>query len=153
MQWSEPVPFDLTRTNRRVSVPKSFASKVPKLPGVYVIIRADKTAVQERILDVGMAGPRNGKGLRGRIASCVAHSACQRIAEAISENVLTDTLKVIWLAADSDQRAKQLEGAILALFREEFSRLPLYNSNGGSTTHFEMYSPNYDALKQHVMSL
>jgi hypothetical protein len=153
MQWSKPVPCDLTRTNKRVSVPRENKNNVPQSPGVYVIIRLDQSLVQDRILDIGMAGPRGGMGLRGRVASCVEHSAFQKIALAINENNMDGKLKLVWVTTDTGLLAKSLEESMLALFYREFARVPLYNGNGGKTANPDVFQADYDALKQHIVAL
>ena len=86
LRWSKPLPYDLTRTPNRASVPKSHGHAVPELPGVYVICLSGCTETAEAIVDIGECGPRpnsSPRGLRGRLASGVAHSASELIAEEI----------------------------------------------------------------------
>jgi hypothetical protein len=154
--WSEPLPYDLSRTINRASVPRSSETKVPELPGTYVVFLTGEKKPEEAILDVGECGPRNRSkpcGLRARIASSVTHSASEKIASDIRGHRLTGDFRVIWRTAESKQDAKFVQDALITLFRREFSRQPRYNSRPENCARPELFEPDYIALKTLVISL
>jgi len=148
MPWSKPVPCDLTRTSTRVSVPQSYAEKVPALPGVCVIIRLDKSTVDGRILNIGETG-----NLQQRIAGGAPHAPAQAITSDILAKKLPDKSKAVWMITNNDDDALQLKRALITLFRSEFGRRPAYNRTGGNTANYARFQAEYGELKQHVMAL
>jgi len=134
-------------------VPLNLANQVPQLPGVYVIFSTQKDTIEDRIIDIGMAGLRKGQGLRGRIASAVAHSASENMADDIANGTLPDALQIVWINTDTQPEAKGLEEALITLFQNEFGRRPMYNGNGGHVANYGIYQPTYDALKLHIGQL
>uniref|UniRef100_UPI00059335B1 hypothetical protein n=1 Tax=Spirosoma panaciterrae TaxID=496058 RepID=UPI00059335B1 len=134
MLWSKPISYDLTRTPRRVSVPKGLTEQVPAAPGIYVIIQTGENKIETSIIDIGLAGLRDGngtskpKGLRGRIANTCAHSASEKIAEDIKGEKLSGQIKIIWLTTATELEAKELEAGLIKLFEREFGRRPQYNT-------------------------
>ena len=144
--WSNPVAYDLTRTLRRASVPKAFEHAVPEMPGIYVIYRLGQNNATEAILDIGECGPRpnsSRKGLRGRLASGVAHSASERIAQDVLSGVLTDDLFVVWREAESKNLAKDTQDALISLFRRDYGRQPRYNTKLEYHAHPEIFESIY----------
>jgi hypothetical protein len=129
--WSNPVRYDLTRSKRRASIPKEFASMVPESSGVYVIYRTGEGNVSEVILDIGETGPRpnsTAHGLRGRLATTVSHSASEKIARDKRNGKILCDLRVIWFETESKSHAKDLQDALITLFRSEYGLQPVYNS-------------------------
>ncbi len=131
IHWSKPVPYDLTRTSRRASVPKALEDGVPQTSGVYAIFRVGQTGALETILDIGECGPQpksSPHGLRGRLATSVAHSASQRMAVDIGVGKLSGELRVVWFEAESKSLAKDAQDALASLFKREYGRQPEYNA-------------------------
>jgi hypothetical protein len=52
-RWSDSHPYDLTRTQKRASVPKALGRAVPERPGTYVIFRTNVNDISESIIDIG----------------------------------------------------------------------------------------------------
>jgi hypothetical protein len=128
--WSKALTYDLTRTQRRASVPKAFGSAVPEAPGTYVIYCLGQTSAGDAILDIGECGPRprsKPHGLRGRLASNVPHSASEQIALDIFSGNLRGGLGVVWFEAESKPVAKDAQDALVSIFRREFGKQPRYN--------------------------
>ena len=149
-QWSEPVAFDLTRTENRVSVPKKEQDAVPKRAGVYAICaKASSKDTRDLILDIGECGPRpsSGDGLRGRLASKVDHSASEKIAEDIRNGEIQDPLYVVWATAASKTEAKEAQDALICLFRREFGKQPKYNRETERSSSPDDHSRLYENLK------
>ena len=149
--WSSPVPYDLTRTSRRASVPPSIERVMPETPGAYAIFRAGISRTIDAILDIGECGPRprsSPHGLRGRLATSVAHSASERIARDLQTGVLTGTLHVAWLSASSKQSAKEIQDALITLFVQDCGTQPLYNNKLERHARPEPFNPDYQCLKR-----
>lgn len=128
--WSKPVPYDLARTPRRASVPKAFEHLVPQTPGTYAIFCVGQIDALKSILDIGECGPRLKSpphGLRGRLATGVAHSASQRIAADMGVGRLSNDLRVVWFEAESKGVAKDAQDALVSLFRRDYGKQPKYN--------------------------
>jgi hypothetical protein len=150
VKWSEPHAYDLTRARKRASVPKALERAVPERAGTYVIFRTGVCDASESVIDIGECGPRaNSKpcGLRGRLASNVAHSASERIASDITRGDLHDDLAVGWIEATSKTVAKEIQDALICLFRRDFGRQPKYNAKAEYCQQPERFQPTYDALK------
>lgn len=148
--WCKPVVYDLTRSARRTSVPKDVTLDVPELPGVYAICRVGAGGVFEAILDIGECGlrPRSSpRGLRGRLASGVAHSASERIAADVSCGRLQGGLHVVWLEAESKEFAKEVQDALLTLFVRECGMQPKYNEKPEHHKSPERFESIYHQLK------
>ena len=129
--WSNPVPYDLTRSKQRASIPKEFLSRVPESSGAYVIFRKGVGDISKVILDIGEAGPRPNStphGLRGRLATTVSHSASEKIARDIRNGDILCDICVIWFETESKSLAKDLQDALITLFRREYGLQPVYNS-------------------------
>jgi len=151
--WSDPIPYDLSRTPHRASVPKAFTSSVPETPGTYVIYCTGQSDLREAIIDIGETGPRarsTPKGLRGRLATTVPHAASERMAVDIKGGILPNKLGVVWVERPSKENAKQLQDALVTLFREEYRRQPRYNAKLESHAEPESFVPIYAALKRHI---
>lgn len=130
-EWSNPVPYDLTRSKQRASIPKEFTSRVPESSGAYVIYRTGEGNMSEVILDIGETGLRPNSrphGLRGRLATTVSHSASEKIARDIRRGKILCDLCVIWFETESKSLAKYLQDALITLFRREYGLQPVYNS-------------------------
>jgi hypothetical protein len=109
--WSNPIPYDVTRTLGRASVPRQFAKSVPETPGTYVIYRVGQAKICDTLIDIGEAGLRPNstpRGLRGRLATTVAHSASEKIAADINGGRLLNKLCVVWLERETKDGAKEL---------------------------------------------
>ena len=148
--WSNPLPYDLTRTVRRVSVPKQFAKSVPETPGTYVIYRVGQVNTCDAIVDIGEAGQRPNstpQGLRGRLATTVAHSASKKIAVDINDGRLSEELRVVWLERESKDDAKELQDALITLFRQECGQQPIYNKKPEQHWQPEVFESIYADLK------
>lgn len=129
--WSTGIAYDLSRTLRRASVPRALGHAVPEVPGAYLIYRLGHADTLETILDIGECGLRpNSKphGLRGRLASEVAHSASARIAHDVVRGHLRGDLHVMWCEATSKESAKEVQDALISLFVRECGCRPRYNS-------------------------
>jgi hypothetical protein len=151
--WSDPVPYDLSRTPRRASVPRGFSKSVPETPGTYVVYRIGQANPCEAIIDIGEAGPRarsTPKGLRGRLATAVAHAASKKIAADVGDGRLRDELRVVWVERQSKEDAKELQDALISLFRQECGRQPRYNTRVEKHPHPELFAPAYADLKRHI---
>jgi len=150
--WSNPAPYDTTRTVRRVSVPKTLTESVPETPGTYVIYRAAQGDTCDVIIDIGETGPRpNSKphGLRGRLATTVAHSASEKIARDTNGGKVGD-LRVVWSEAESKEAAKELQDALITLFRRECGRQPMYNTKHEDHLQPEAFESTYHDLKRQI---
>ena len=153
-KWSDPVAYDLTRTETRVSVPEEKKTAVPTKAGVYAICAgASGKDVSDFILDIGECGlrPSSRRGLRGRLASAVAHSASERIAKDIKNGKLRDALFVVWAEAASKQEAKEAQDALICLFRREFGRQPHYNRISEYSSRPDNYVALYERLRALVV--
>ena len=120
---SSPVPYDLTRTLKRARLPEKVTNAVPDSSSAHVIYRVGQGNIGARILDIGETDPRSKStphGLRGRLASAVAHSASQKMAADISNGSVQSEMCVIWLETTSKSSAKELQDALLTLFRQEY---------------------------------
>jgi len=151
--WSDPIPYDLSRTHCRASVPKRFAMRVPEAPGTYVICRIGQPNVCEGVLDIGEAGLRpdsTPRGLRGRLATTVAHSASQKIAADIDDGGLPNELRVVWVRRQAKEDAKELQDALITLFSQECGRQPRYNTKLEQHAESEAYGTVYAALKARI---
>lgn len=151
--WSDPIPYDLKRTLRRASVPRQFAKSVPETSGTYVIYCVGQVNACDAIIDIGEAGPRPNstpQGLRGRLATTVAHSASEKIALDIIINGPLDDLCVVWLERESKDDAKELQDALITLFRREFGRQPVYNIKWEQHPQPEAFESIYDSLKKQI---
>ena len=151
--WSNPKPYDVTRTLRRASVPRQFVKSVPETPGTYVIYRVGQTNICDAIVDIGEAGPRPNStphGLRGRLATTVAHSASEKIAAEITGGKLSDELRVVWLERESKDDAKELQDALITLFRQECGRQPVYNARSEHHPQPKAFESIYAALKKRI---
>ena len=149
-QWSPPVAYDLTRTEKRVSVPEEKKTAVPTRAGVYAICaRSPGKEVSDLILDIGECGPRpsSRRGLRERLASTVDHSASERIAKDIKNGELGDVLFVVWAEADSKRGAKEAQDALICLFKREFGKQPKYNNRIEDSSCLDKYVILYERLK------
>ena len=154
-QWSEPVTVDLTRTEKRVSVPKEKQASVPRGAGVYAICAEGAgKGMSDSILDIGECGPRpsSGRGLSERLASAVAHSASERIAKDITNGELREGLYVVWALARSKEEAEDAQDALICLFRREFGGRPKYNRKAKNPRHPDRYTLLYENLKTLVGS-
>lgn len=132
-------------------MPKEFACCVPEMPGTYAIYQKADTDFCNAVVDIGEAGPRAGsspKGLRGRLATGVAHSASETMAADIQRGDLVGDLMVVWIRTGSKRDAKQLQDALLTLFRNECGRQPKYNRRQERHPTPESYMPEYVALKR-----
>jgi hypothetical protein len=85
--------------------------------------------------------------LRGRLASNVAHSASARIATDIARGHLDGDLAVVWWESDLKEAAKELQDALICLFKRDFGRQPKYNAKIESCEEPERFESTYDALK------
>ena len=151
--WSDPLPYDLTRTPRRASVPAELARRVPETPGTYVIYHPDQANACDTIVDIGETGLRPNStphGLRGRLATAVAHSASEKIAGDINDGGLSDELRIVWLQRDSKEDAKELQDALVTLFRQECGRQPAYNTKTEHHLQPEAFDSIYLDLKRHI---
>jgi len=151
--WCDPIPYDLSRTRCRASVPREFSKSVPETPGTYVIYRIGQANTCGAIIDIGEAGPRPNsapKGLRGRLASTVAHSASERIAADMNDGRLPNELCMVWVERRSKEDAKQLQNALISLFRQECGHQPRYNRKLEEHPEPEAFLPLYAALKRHI---
>ena len=150
VQWSEPVVYDLTRTETRASVPEDKKAAVPTAAGVYAICaEGSGQDVSDLILDIGECGirPSSRRGLRERLASAVAHSASERMAEDIKNGQLQDELFVVWAEAPSKKEAKEAQDALICLFRRAFGKQPNYNRKLEHSTCPDDYLTLYGRLK------
>lgn len=151
--WSNPVLYDMTRTRRRVSVPKAFTERVPETPGTYVIHRVAQGNACEIIIGIGETGLRpNSKphGLRGRLATGVAHSASEKIARDIERGKAVGDLRVVWIETESKEAAKELQDGLITLFRRECERQPEYNAKYEEHLEPEVFESIYDDLKKRI---
>ncbi len=155
MIWSEPVPYDLTRTRKRASVPRSIERSVPESPGTYVIFRIGQGQISDSIVGIGECGPRLNStpcGLRGRLASNVAHSASERMARDIVQGALVGDLRIAWRRAKSKAEAKEVQDGLIALFRQDFGRQPIYNAKVEDSPNPEAVQAVYKELKVLIRS-
>ena len=151
--WSNPIPYDTTRTLRRVSVPKAFTESVPETPGTYVIHRVAQGNACDIIIDIGETGPRpksKPHGLRGRLATTVAHSASKKIARDIKGGKVFGDLRVVWTETESKEAAKELQDGLITLFRRECGRQPEYNAKREKHLQPEAFESIYDDLKRQI---
>jgi hypothetical protein len=118
------------------------------LPGVCVIVRLDKSTVEERIMNIGETG-----NLRQRIASEFPHAPGERIAADIVGKKIPDELKAVWMTMKDPDETLNLKRALITLFRKEFGERPAYNLTGGNTANADVFRSEYDTLKQHSMAL
>jgi hypothetical protein len=126
---------------------------VPEVPGTYIIYRIGEAQPTEQIIDIGECGPRprsKPRGLRGRIASAVPHSASERMAEDIARGDLRGELRVVWRPSESKKDSKQAQDALITLFRREFARQPRYNCRREHSSHPESFEAAYLALKAFI---
>ena len=152
MAWTNWTNMDLTRVAYRVSVPDAIAHQIPRTPAVYAIRNPlAPGAPAERIIDIGMAGLRRGKGVRGRLASAVAHSACERIATAHAQGVLQLPVEVSCWILNGEAAAKSLEAGLMTLFNTEFHRLPMFNHQPEPHEAPQAYEQIYQELKAHSL--
>jgi hypothetical protein len=154
--WSEPLPYDLSRTPRRGSVPAQHGHVVPETPGTYVIYRASGANPGDAIVDIGEAGPRSDSkphGLRGRLASSVAHSASERIAADLALGAHATGLCVVWIRTQSKEEAKHLQDGLLTLFRQQWGHQPPYNRKLEYCEQPQLFQQVYLDLMAHVASL
>lgn len=155
VMWSNPIAYDLSRTSRRASVPRLVERTVPEAAGTYVIFRLNEAVLADVIIDIGECGPRlksNPKGLRGRVASSVSHSASERMAQDIRQGTIDGELRIVWRKADSKKEAKDAQDALICLFRREFSRQPRYNARREDAKDPEPFRTAYDELKALIRS-
>jgi len=148
--WCSPIAYDLTRTSRRVSVPSDLELTVPEVPGAYAIYRQAHVDVCGTILDIGECGPRpksKPHGLRGRLASGVAHSASEQMALDIRRGHIRNDLRVVWVEAETKKRAKEIQDALITLFRRECGEQPKYNTKPENHSNPESFVLIYAALK------
>lgn len=151
--WSNPVPYDATRTRCRVSVPKAFSECVPETPGTYVIHRVAQGNACNIIIDIGETGPRpksKPHGLRGRLATTVAHSASEKIACDVKGGKVFGDLRVVWTETESKEAAKELQDGLITLFRRECGRQPEYNAKYEEHLRPEVFESIYDDLKRWI---
>ncbi len=151
--WCDPIPYDLSRTRRRASVPREFSKSVPETPGTYVIYRVGQANTCDAVIDVGEAGLRPNstpKGLRGRLATAVAHTASQKMATDIRGGTLPNKLCVVWVERASKEDAKELQDALITLFREQCGRQPRYNTKLEQHPQPLAFVHVYAALKMHL---
>ena len=151
--WSEPIPYDVSRTPCRASVPREFSKSVPETPGTYVIYRIGQANTCDAVIDIGEAGLRPNstpKGLRGRLATTVPHSASEKIAADTNDGKLPDELCVVWVERRSKEDAKELQNALVSLFRQECGRQPRYNTKLKQHPEPEDFVAVYAALKTHI---
>ena len=151
--WCDPIPYDLSRTPCRASVPRELSKSVPETPGTYVIYRTGQSDTCDAILDIGEAGLRPNstpKGLRGRLATAVAHSASEKIAADINDDKLPNELCVVRFERRSKEDARELQNALISLFRQECGRQPRYNTKLEQHPEPEAFVPVYAALKTHI---
>jgi len=149
-RWSNPVTYDLTRTLRRVSVPEALGNTVPEVPGTYAICRIGQAETFEIILDIGECGPRPNSrphGLRGRLAAVVAHSASEQIARDLQNGSLQGNLCVVWFETESKGPAKEIQDALISLFRRDCGKQPRYNTKHEWHAHPDNFRPIYLELK------
>lgn len=128
--WSKAISYDLARTSWRASVPPHLTHVVPETPGTYAILRIGTAEIFDAILDIGECGPRANStphGLRGRLASDVPHSASKNIADDLRNGILVGPLSVVWVEMFSKDSAKDLQDALITLFRDEYGKQPRYN--------------------------
>lgn len=153
MVWSTPHDYDLTRTRRRASIPKSSEESVPECSGTYVIFQVNSIGPAASVLDIGECGPRpNSKpgGLRGRLATSVAHSSSERIAIDLAAGQLRDRIYVVWTECASKDEAKTTQDALLVLFRREFGRQPKYNAKTEHCSEPDRFKSTYASLKEAI---
>jgi hypothetical protein len=151
--WSNPVPYDTTRSLRRVTVPKASTETVPDTPGTYVIYRVAQGSTCDIIIDIGETGLRpNSKphGLRGRLATTVDHSASEEIACDIKGGKVVGDLRVVWTEMESKEAAKELQDGLITLFRRECGRQPEYNAKYEEHLRPEVFESVYDDLKRRI---
>ena len=149
--WSKPISYDLVRTSRRVSVRQDLAHLVPQKPGVYAVLDVGKAELAEAILGIGECGIRPNSvphGLRGRLASNVAHSAAEKIADDLRTGALSGPLTVVWIETVSKESAKELQDALVTLFRSECGRQPRYNRRLEQHSNPDSFKAPYIQLKQ-----
>jgi hypothetical protein len=149
--WSKPVPYDLTRTLRRTSVPPDFEREVPETPGTYAIFRTAAGTTIDTILDIGECGPRPKSSphkLKGPLATTVPHSASERIARDLQRGVLLGTLDVAWLPASSKESAKDTQNALITLFVQECGSPPRYNKKPERHVRPDTLIAEYQTLKR-----
>ncbi len=141
------------RTLRRVSVPKAFTESVPETPGTYVIYCVAQGNTCDIIIDIGETGLRpNSKphGLRGRLATTVAHSASEKIVRDIERGKVFGDLRVVWTETESKEAAKGLQDGLITLFRRECGRQPKYNTKHEEHLKPETFESIYDDLKRRI---
>ena len=129
---------------------------MPECAGTYVIFRTGVGDLSESIIDIGECGPRpnsNPCGLRGRLASTVAHSASERIATDIARGHLDGDLAVVWVESTSKAVAKEIQDALICLFRRDFGRQPKYNAKIEYCEQPERFQATYAALKAIIRDL
>lgn len=101
------------------------------------------------IVDIGETGLRpnsTSHGLRGRLATTVAHSASEKIAAGINDGTVFDELRVTWLQRD----AKELQDALLTLFPQDCGRQPVYNRKTEHHMQPEVFESIYLDPKRHI---
>ncbi len=131
-------------------MPEEKRTAVPTKAGVYAICaKGSGRDVSDLILDIGECGlrPSSRRGLRERLASAVAHSASERIAEDIKNGKLQDELFVVWAEAPSKIEAKEAQDALICLFRREFGKQPNYNRKLEDSAFPDNYVALYERLK------
>jgi len=151
--WSDPVPYNLRRALFRASVPKEYEKDVPETPGTYVIVEESSETLCGKIIGIGETGlrPRSKPhGLRGRLASTVSHSASERIAKDIKNGKIADNLWVVWYQTETKQEAKDIQDAMITIFRRECKRQPRYNEKIEIHVNPELYISIFVDLKRRI---
>ena len=151
--WSHPLPYDLTRSDRRVSIPPGFADQVPETPGAYVVYHPNRNNACDAILNIGETGLRpnsSPQGLRGRLATTVAHSASENIANDLRSGTLDSEINIVWCQCASKATAKELQDALITLFRDEYGRQPKYNRKREHSIKAPAFQTIYSELKSHI---
>ena len=121
--------------------------------GTYAIFRIGIGTFDALLLDIGECGPRvNSKprGLRGRLATTVAHSSSQRLAIDVVSRVLPEPLYVVWTECTSKEHAKSMQDALLVLFKREFGHQPKYNTKVERCAEPDQFGASYESLKETV---
>jgi len=136
-------------------VPEECKHDVPEKPGVYAIYNASEPPEQiiSRLVDIGECGFRpksTHHGLKGRLATGVAHSASKKMARDIQAKLLSPNLRVVWYKAESKAEAKDMQDALIVLFSQEFGKQPRYNTKRERHDNPEIYKTIFDALKESI---